>query len=485
VRLPVLTLAALLVLSACATNPVSGRKDFVLMSEAQEVELGRQNDPAIRKQYGRYDDAALQAYVNAIGQRVAAKSHRAGLTFHFTVLDSEEVNAFALPGGYVYITRGILAYLQSEAELAAVLGHEIGHVTARHGVRQYTAATAAGLGATLASVFVPGLGSASGQQLVSVLGNALLSGYGREHELEADRLGAQYLARSGYDPDAMIGVIGVLKNQEEFEKQRAAAEGRAARIYHGVFASHPSADQRLQQVVREAHQYKTSATTGVAREEFLRHLDGLAFGDSEAQGIRRGQRFYHRTLNLTLAFPEGWRLANRPDALLATSPDGQGLLQLMMEPVKGAANPRDFLHARLKQAPRRAEQALDGARYPSHSLLTTLNTPFGQREVRVVTLFYGEHAYTFLGTAKTDGAMHTHEPQFRATALSLRPLGADEQSLARGLRLHLRAARAGERFHTLAQGSALGPQAEALLRLLNGKFPDGEPRAGERIKLID
>ena len=176
----------------------------------------------------------LQSYVNEVGQKLAKNSHRSQLDFHFTVVDSPQVNAFALPGGYVYVTRGILAYLNSEAELAAVLGHEIGHVTARHSVQQYSAATAANVAATIggmaAGIFVPQLGRTTGTRCTkssrSLPADVLLSGYGRSHELEADRLGAEYLARSGYDPQAMIKVIGVLKNQELFDIEAAKQEGR-------------------------------------------------------------------------------------------------------------------------------------------------------------------------------------------------------------------------------------------------------------------
>lgn len=251
-------------LAGCATNPVTGGQDLSLMSEQREISLGKKNHPQILKQYGRYDKEALQTYVNRIGQDLVKHSHRLKLNYTFTVLDSAEVNAFALPGGYIYITRGIMAYINSEAELAAVLGHELGHVTARHGVQQYSKALATSIGMTLATIFVPELQNDVSQQLMNVMGNAILSGYGREHELEADRLGAEYLARTGYEPGAMIDVIGILKNQEEFEKERAKKEGREPRVYHGVFASHPSADQRLQQVVGAAKNTKPMAANRAA-----------------------------------------------------------------------------------------------------------------------------------------------------------------------------------------------------------------------------
>ena len=185
-------------LTDCAQNTVTGNPDFVTMSESQEVQTGRQEDVKVRQEYGVYDDKALQEYVNEVGQRLGRASHRPSLQYHFVVVDSPEINAFALPGGYVYITRGVLAYLHSEAELAGVLGHEIGHVTARHSVQQLSAATAAGVGATLLQVFVPGLRNQAGDSVINLLGNVLLSGYGRDHELEADRLGAQYLANGMY-----------------------------------------------------------------------------------------------------------------------------------------------------------------------------------------------------------------------------------------------------------------------------------------------
>ncbi|MFP5345218.1 MAG: M48 family metalloprotease, partial [Gammaproteobacteria bacterium] len=285
---------------ACAVNPVTGQSDFVLMSEEQEIKIGRDAAPQIIKEFGQYEGQALQDYVQRVGEKLAANSHRANLVYRFTVLDTADVNAFALPGGYIYITRGLLAYLDSEAELAAVLGHEIGHVTARHSVRQQSAAQAADLGYTLGSILLPELRNQAAQQAFSVVGGALLSGYGREHELEADRLGAEYLARSGYDPQAIIKVIGVLKDQESFERQLAREEGREARVYHGLFATHPDNDTRLQQVVASAEQFRGGQTTEVRRDDYLRALDGLTFGDSEKEGVRRGSAFYHADLGFAL-----------------------------------------------------------------------------------------------------------------------------------------------------------------------------------------
>jgi predicted Zn-dependent protease len=472
-------------LTSCATNPVSGTSDLVFLTEAQEISLGRQNDPKIRKQYGVYNDPDLQAYVQRVGERLAKQSHRPHLKYTFTVLDSDEVNAFALPGGYIYITRGILAYIQNEAELAAVLGHEIGHVTARHGVNQYSRAMAAQIGAGLLSAIVPELGNQLGQELLNVLGSALLSGYGREDELQADRLGAEYIARNHYDPEAVIGVVSILKNQEEFEKKRAAAENREPRVYHGVFASHPSADQRLQQAVGEAKKFKTGATTKVAREEYDRLLDGVIFGDSPREGVRRGSSFYHRDLNFAVDFPEGWKVSNKPKAVTATAPDGAALLDLRAFDTGKTRDPREFLSTRLETGDLTREAKLEGGKLLGHTAVANIHTPFGNRDTRASVVFHGPKALVLFGATKASGELDKYDAPFLAAARSLRPLDAREKKFADGLRLKVRKAAAGETFAGLAKKSPLNAHGESILRLINAKFPNGEPKPGEPIRVIE
>jgi predicted Zn-dependent protease len=469
-------------LAACALNPVSGGHELALLSEADELRLGRENDVEIRKQYGVYAHAPLQRYVQQIGERLAAKSHRPQLKYTFTVLDSPEVNAFALPGGYIYITRGIMAHLNSEAELAAVLGHEIGHVTARHAVRQYSAAMAANVGFTIGSILIPELASRTGQSLLNTLGGALLSGYGRDHELEADRLGAEYLARGDYNPKAMIEVIALLKNQEVFEKTLAAKEGRAPRVYHGVFASHPSADERLQQVVGEADQHRTATNGRVERDAYLRLLDGVAWGDSEAQGIQRGADFYHKGLNFAVRFPPDWRVDNKPERLLATSPKGDALLQMQTTDKGTARTPKEYLVVSMKLRDLQDTRAFKVDGLPAYSGVTRMQTPFGTRNARVAVVFLHQQAFRFFGAARDTNAAIEHA--FFDTVKSLHRLRPDERALTRGQRIELTTARTGDSFAKFARRAPLKNEPEAILRLLNGKYPQGEPVPGELMKLI-
>ncbi len=468
-----LSALALALLAGCAQNPVSGKTDFVMMSESQEIAVGRQADVQIKQQYKVYESKALQDYVNRIGQKLAKQSHRPELQYHFTVLDSPEVNAFALPGGYVYITRGIMAYLNSEAELAAVVGHEIGHVTARHGVRQQSAAQAANLGLSIASIFVPELGSAAGQNLTNVIGGALLSGYGREHELESDRLGAQYLARAGYDPQAIISILRTLKNQELRDIELAKQEGREPRRYSGLFASHPDNDTRLKEVVGEADAL-VSAHPFEGREEYLRQIEGLTFGDSSDQGIVRNNRFYHADLGIALAFPETWQVHNLPDALVAVSPRGEAMMQLKLDQ-KPQGTPAEY--ARRMVGHGAQTTTLDLAGLPA----ATFELP----NVMGGVIYHDKKAYILQAKAKERGGLGAHRNAIFDTVRSFHAITPEERKLVKPLGIRVITARAGDTYARLAQGSPLGKSAESYLRLINAQYPEGEPRPGQAIKIVE
>ena len=481
-----LVLAAMaLGLGGCATNPVSGQEDFVLLSQSQELAIGRQENPKVIKEFGKYDNASLQAYINEVGQRLARHSHRPDLNYHFTLLDSDDVNAFALPGGYIYITRGLLAYLNSEAELAAVLGHEIGHVTARHSVRQISAAQAANLGYSLGAILVPELQQAGAQDLFNVLSTAWIRGYGREHELEADRLGAEYLARVGYDPHAMIEVIKVLKHQEQFAVQVAREEHRQPQVYHGVFATHPDNDTRLQQVVGEANRLKGGQITrGNNHLGFLHQLQGLTYGPSARQGIVRGNHFYHRELDFGLDLPAGWQVDNLPDALIVSAPGEVAALQVTVDELKGQS-PLQYLLKRFGVDHISEGRPLDVGHLPGYTGIVPLRTRYGTRQSRIAALFYHQRAYLFIGISQKAADRARFDGPFLDTFRSFHALSAAEQAKAEPLRIHLLTVTAQSRYETLARHSALPAHAAAILRLLNNDYPAGEPRPGELLKVVE
>ena len=474
----------LLLLTGCATNPATGEQDIVLMSEQEEIALGRQAHQEVLKQYGVYEDKSLQQYVQSVGNKLARKSHRQDLIFRFTVLDSKQVNAFALPGGYIYITRGLMAYLNSEAELAAVLGHEIGHVTARHSVRQYSAAQLANIGAMIGSIFVPGMNTTIGNQLTQLFGTALLRGYGREHELEADRLGAEYLARTGYTPKAMIDVITVLKSQEQFEIQRAKQEGREPNTYHGLFATHPKNDTRLQEIVGLADSLQSKTTPAVGVEPYFNSIDGLIFGDSPKEGITRGNSFYHRDLGFALNLPKGWNVTNQPDRLIVAAPEGKALIQLTAEDINKRISPRQFMIERLGLNELRNERSLNIHGSEAHTGTSSINTNFGRRESRFTVLYFNQMAYVFAGITKEKGKIAEYDTTFLKSMQSFHALTKNEQQLAKPLQLDIIKASADTNYKALSQTSPLLQYAEEEIRLLNDHYPKGTPTHGQLIKII-
>ena len=479
-RLYILIFASMIALLAgCATNPVTGKQDFVLMSEKQEIEIGRRYHQEILKQYKIYEDPELQQYVSDIVEELSAKSHRSDLIFHATLLDSPQVNAFALPGGYVYITRGIMAYMNSEAELAGVLGHEIGHVTARHGVRQQSAASIAQI---LSTAAVIATGSSAVADASNIAGTALIRGYGREHELEADRLGAEYLAKVGYDPEEMINVVGILKSQEEFDKQLAEEEGREPRAYHGLFSTHPANDRRLQEVIRAANKYR-SKNNRPDDGTFLKLTNGMTLGHSEREGVVRNNKFYHKELDITLAFPEGWKIDNLPDRLIASNKTKDAVMQVSLRDLNKRQTPQEFIESAFGNKLRDGE-AVNTESFKGYTAITKTKTPFGNQDTRIAAIFKDKQVFQILAAAKSPELLNKYDKHFLATVNSLRKLRDDEQKLAEARKIKVITAKPGDTFSKLAKNSPLSSHAEEQLRLLNGLYPDGEPTPGEPVKIV-
>ncbi len=466
--------------SGCATNPVSGKQDFVLMSEAQEINLGKQAHQQVMKQYRPYNDPALQSYVEGIVEELGQQSHRDNLIYHVTVLDSPQVNAFALPGGYLYITRGIMAYMNSEAELAGVLGHEIGHITARHGVRQQSAGTVAGLLGVGVGILT---GSREAAQAANIGSTALIRGYGRNHELEADRLGAEYLANVGYDPEEMINVVEILKDQEDFDKQLAQEEGREPRAYHGTFSTHPANDKRLQEVVRAANKIQTAATREANREKFLKYMDGAVLGTSEQDGVLRRNKFYHNALNLYVEFPPGWKVHNLPDRLIAQPKTGDAQLQITIDDLNKRQTPKQYLTEQFKGQISKG-QPVHTASFQGYTGYTALNTKSGKVPSRVAAVFQGKRIYQVLLAGKDVNALNAHDGVGLNTIKSMRQLKSSEVKLAKPKHIKLIRARPGDTFASLARKSDLSNHPVEQLRLLNGMYPDGEPKPGQLIKIV-
>lgn len=492
-----LLLAAPLFLSACASqviNPVTGRTELSVMDEAAEIKEGAKAHEDVLKEYGVYADPRLQAYVNGVGQKLAAQSHRANLKWTFTVLDSPEVNAFALPGGYVYITRGIMAYLESEAELAGVIGHEIGHVTARHGAQRATRQQAAGIGVMAASVLgavleaggIPGAGNLA-SQVSQTAAAGYIASYSRDQESQADQLGAEYLSRNRYDPQNMIDVIQVLKRQEQFAADRAKAEGKPAPSGASWLASHPANDKRLADIQAYAARYKEQSGYGDdGRARYLQAIAGMTFGDSAEQGLVRGRNFYHEELGIALTAPAGWKIQNAPEAITMINGAGDAALVVRLVPPKAGSSHEEVIRNVLKPVDGRTERRSLHGLTATH-FAGTVRTQQGQSRNVALTLVTGpgDRNYWLQQAAKSNDARQRAQAALAEAEGSFRAMTAADKAAARAWSVQAAPYPSGG-FAELARASPLpAASAEAQLKLMNGVYGGGaEPKVGEMVKVV-
>ena len=468
-RLRLILLALVLFLSACAGNPTGGA-NFVLMSENAELEKGRELHAEMLEQNPIYEDSKLQAYVEKIGKKMTAISHRSELDYVFTIIDSPDINAFALPGGFVYVNRGLLTYLNTEAQLAAVLGHEIGHITARHAVLQQTAARSANA-ASIALIFATGVDLRETTNLIS---GALISGYGRDMELEADSLGAEYLYKAGYEPLAMVEVIEVLKNHEDFTKRTS---NRTAVSYHGLFASHPRNDTRLQEAVGKAGTLSDQQKSPTDPTEFRGQMTGLIVGRSpqNAAGGDQRNRYYQSIFNYTMLLPEGWAKEETTTTMTGISIDEESRLKVEAQRLQQSKEPRLFIRENLgildlQQSESLSQFGLVG--------FTGINPGSGER---VAVIYLGPRAFIITGTT---GEGYTDE-QLMESIRSFRPIARNETLFANPLQITYIQADGQITYADLARQTRLPEHQEDMLRLLNGDYPFGEPDSGQWVKIAN
>jgi len=303
---PALALLLGILLGSCAVNPVTGKRELSFVSESQEIQMGRDYSRQVAQEMGVYADSAVQTYVSTLGLRLARASERPALPWAFTVMDDPQVNAFALPGGYIFITRGILSHMNSEAELASVVGHEIGHVTARHSVQQMTRQQLFQIGLVAGAIASDKVAENLG--LISGAVGVLSLKYGRDDETQADGLGFRYALNDGYDVRKMVDMFRIL--------QRVSAKAGQNRI------------ERTQE--RLARVRVPLDDKRVNRAEFLRTIDGMVYGDNPRQGFFKGTAFLHPDLAFQLDFPAGWKTANQTSAVSGLSPDRDAQLQLSL-----------------------------------------------------------------------------------------------------------------------------------------------------------
>lgn len=313
-----------LLLDSCAKNPVTGKRDLMLLSESQEIAMGKQSDPDIIKFFGLYDDKNLQKFIEEKGQQMAAISHRSNLKFEFKIVDSPVVNAFAVPGGYVYFTRGIMAYFNNEAEFAGVLGHEIGHITARHSAKQYSNAMLAQIGLVAGMALSPEFAQFA-DLAQSGIGLLFLK-FGRDAESQSDKLGVEYSTKINYDAHEMAGFFQTL--------DRLQSQGGGEEV-PTFLSTHPDPADREAKVAKLADDWKRktkSTSLKINRDSYLKMIDGIIYGEDPKQGFVENNVFYHPVLKFQFPIPQQWSIQNTPQQVQMASKDGKAMMILTLAP---------------------------------------------------------------------------------------------------------------------------------------------------------
>jgi len=476
--------AATMLLGSCAKNPVSKKSDFVLMSEKQELQLGQQAAAQIEKQMPLLEKSdPLVRYVDRVGQRVARVSDRPELFYRFHVVDDDSINAFALPGGYIYINRGLLTHMNSEAELAAVLAHEVGHVTARHAVKRYTQAQAYGLGMTVVSIFV---GIPQGANvLTDMLATAVISGYGRDQEFQSDELSLRYIANAGYDVRATANILKTLKRLAEVSrKERKEAGEDVKEQYHGAFASHPETKKRIEEAMAQAAAMQDNGGD-IGHRALMAALDGYPYGDSPEQGAVVGNRFLHPDLGIQFEFPDRWQITNTPQAVQARVRMQEIYFMLTTKELQKRHTAAEVLRSLF---PKRhlgpvSEGKRNGFDY-AHAVADVSAPHVSKARVHATVLLDGPRAYVVSMWSERGDSFAKTRDEFDQIAASFRTYDVKLHGDVPRISLHIW--KQGDSWQRLASQSKniLGPLTADKLAALNGMGLDQKPMTGVIIKTV-
>ena len=485
VRLTRFTISALVLAVLAAAPPAAAQTDFLtdfLMSEDKERQIAEQEHPKILAQFGgAYQDADLQRYVESIVNYLGRTSQRPDIRYRITILNSPVVNAFALPAGYLYITRGLLALAGNEAELAGVLAHEIGHVTARHTARRFSRAMLAQgvvglLGAATQNTEMAGL-----TQMVEVGAVLALQSFSREHEHESDALAIPNMARAGYDPRAMASFLAKLQSQSDLMATLAGQQGAGNQF--NLFSTHPRTVERVQRTVRAAVVTDVRDPM-VERELYLGKINGILFDDDPEQGFVRGRLFAHPGLNFRFEVPEGFQLLNGQTQVIAQNKDGAAIrFDMATEPSPGSVE-RYLTETWLKNQPVQALQNIDVNGFPAATAATRLAKDGQEADLRFVAIQASrDRIYRFLFVTPPNLTKPLSKA-FRETTYSFRPIPQNERQQLRPRRLALYRTKPGDTVASLARYMPYSDHTQERFRVLNGLLPGQRLAAGQLVKLV-
>jgi predicted Zn-dependent protease len=468
----VLLLIILFGFSSCSVNPVTGKKELNLISETQEIALGKETDVEIRQQYGVYADPEVNAYVQTIGQGLAVNTHRPQLSYQFAVLDTPVVNAFAVPGGYIYVTRGILALMGSEAELAVVLGHELGHVNARHSVHRMSEMLLVQVGLAVGSALSETFAQVAGLAGVGV--QLLFLKYSRDDERQADALGVEYARKGVYNPGEMVAFFGSL------EKMGDLSGGHAL---PGFLSTHPLTSERIEKVKQML--VAGDQALEVKERPYLRRVDGLVYGEDPRQGYVEGGRFYHPEMAFSFAIPNGWKVVNTPTQVMLSSPDEKAALVLQAE--KTADGLPGYVRKKAGQIQGSRFVADDNLNVPGlnsfHQIYRVDQQQGGPLNLRLSAIRKGDMVYTFSAVAGASDFSRFNQA-LRRSAQSFAPLRDTAYLNRRPSLLKLTEANGRQTLQEMFVEAGMKKEIWPSVAILNGMELGSKPAQGQLIKVI-
>jgi predicted Zn-dependent protease len=462
-RRPTALIAALMasaLLTSCQVAPGTGKSSFNVLSSEDEAKMGAEAHPDILKQFGgAYDDPKLQAYVAGIGKRLVASTETPAAPFRFTVLNSTIVNAMALPGGYVYVTRGLLALADDEAELAGVVGHEIGHVTGRHTAQRYSQAMAGDLAQ---------LGAA-----------AYIQGYSRDQESEADQLGIRYMNTGGWNPEYMATFLGKLRDEARLDALLAGRSPDSVDEY-SMFASHPRTIDRVKDAAAAVQ--SGGGKGAIGHEQYLAQIEGMLVGDDPDEGVVRGRVFSHAGLGIRYEVPAGFRLINGAKAVNAAHKDGS-LIRFDMGP-EAPGDMTNYLQTQWAKGTKLSSiEALEINGMPAATGVTRLNTNKGSMDARLLAVRNGKQTFRFLYLTPPN-VTAAHAQEFKTSGLSLRKMTDAEKSVVKPLRLKVVTVKAGDTVERLAEQLPYEDHKVERFRVLNGLTEGQALKPGQKLKTV-
>ncbi|MEE3000887.1 MAG: M48 family metalloprotease [Pseudomonadota bacterium] len=466
-------------LSGCSVNPATGDQSFTgLMSLNDEIRIGREEHAKILKSFGgRYDDETLASYVSRIGNQLAAKSELPNLKWTFTVLNSPVINALALPGGYVYVTRGLMALASNEAELAGVLAHEIGHITARHTAQRYSSSMLAGGLSIAANIF---LGSTAGD-LANFASKAAIQSYSRKQEFEADTLGVRYLSRSNYNTSSMATFLNKLRAHSQLEAKRHKKD--PASVDRGdMFATHPRTIDRVERAINNTRFTESGFRTGTV--DYMEHLHNMLYGDDPKEGLIKGQSFIHPEMRFRFKVPRGFRLFNNPQSVIGKGPKG-ALIQFDTAKKPFGGSVADYISkvwARNNNFARIESINVNGmSGATAKTQIRKKNRIF---DLRLTAVKYNNsRIYRFLFLTHIDQTKKL-DLSLRRTTYSLRNISRIEARKIRTTRILVKAVNENDSVTDFIEFMDINSLKEETFRVINGLKPSEKLQPGKLIKVI-